>query len=193
MMSSIRTEDNLDGSSNFNNYNAIVIAILEENDIDHYVTTVVAEPTTSAGRIVFKRNQAKARRIIYDSVKEHIMSIITPLKTVKEYFDTLVKLYETKATNQKRLLKSQLRTLKMEKDESVNSFTKISQIKDQLLAIGVNVDDDDLVQTAVDGLSSTWEAFLVAVNGREIQPNFERLWHDCLQEEGRIRIRVGPS
>ena len=84
MMASIRTEDRLDGSSNFNNWKARVMAILEENDIDHYVTTVVAEPTTSVGRTVFKRNQAKARRIIYDSVMEHIMSIITPLKTTKE-------------------------------------------------------------------------------------------------------------
>ena len=98
-MASIWSKDRLDGSSNFNNWKARVIAILEENDIDHYVTTIVAEPTTNAGRASFKRNQAKARRIIYDSVKEHIMSIITPLKTTKECFDTLVKLYETKATS----------------------------------------------------------------------------------------------
>lgn len=39
----------------------------------------------------------------------------------------------------------------MEKDDTVASFfTKISQIRDQLTAIGINVDDDDLVQTAVD-------------------------------------------
>ena len=74
------TEDRLDGSSNFNNWKARVIAIFEEHDIDHYVTMVVAKPTSNAGRASFKRNQAKARRIIYDSVKEHIMSIITPLK-----------------------------------------------------------------------------------------------------------------
>ena len=105
-MVSIRTEDRLDGSSNFNNWKARVIAILEEHDIDHYVTIVVAESTSNTGRASFKRNQAKARRIIYDSVKEHIMPIITPLKIAKECFDTLVKLYETKAPSQKRLLKS---------------------------------------------------------------------------------------
>ena len=72
------------------------------------------------------------------------MPIITPLTTAKECYDTLVKLYETKATNQKRLLKSQLRFLKMEPDESVTSFfTKISNIKDKLLVIGVHTDDDD--------------------------------------------------
>ena len=122
------------------------------------------------------------------------MSIITPLKIAKECFDTLVKLYETKATSQKRLLKSQLHSLKMEKDEFVNSFfTKISHLKDQLLAIGVSVDDDVLVQTVFDGFTSAWEAYLVAVNAHEADPSFERLWHDCLQEERRTQTRVGPS
>ena len=59
-------------------------------------------------------------------------------------------------------------------------FTKISQIRDQLLAIGINVDDDDLVQIVVDGLSPSWEGFLIAANGHEVQPNFEKLWQDFL-------------
>ena len=96
-MASISVEDRLDGSPNFNNWKAIVIAILEENDIDHYVTSMVKEPSTNVGRTAFKKNQAKERRIIYDSVKENLMPVITPLKTTKECYDTLVKLFETKA------------------------------------------------------------------------------------------------
>ena len=65
MMASIRSEDGLDGSSNFNSWKARVIAILEENDIDHYVTIVMVELTTSVGRTILKKNQAKTRRIIY--------------------------------------------------------------------------------------------------------------------------------
>jgi hypothetical protein len=81
----------------------------------------------------------------------------------------------------------------MENDESVNSFfTKISNIKDKLLAIGIHTDDDDLVQTVFDGLSPTWELFLVVFNGRGVEPSFEKLWQDCLQEERRIKTRVGP-
>ena len=122
------------------------------------------------------------------------MLVITTLQTTKECFDTLVKLYEAKASIQKRLLKIHLCILKMEKEESMNSFfTKISQLKDQLLAIGVNVEDDDLIQIVVDGLSSSQEAFLVAVNHHEVKPNFEILWHYCLQEEGRIQTSVSPS
>jgi hypothetical protein len=82
----------------------------------------------------------------------------------------------------------------MGNDETIFAFfSKIAQIRDQLATIRVAVDDDDLVQTTVDGLPESWETFLSSVNGREVQPNFERLWHDCLEEEGRLKSRNEPS
>ena len=80
--------------------------------------------------------------------------------------------------------------MKLNKDEGVGSFfTKIAQVRDQLIAIGIVVDDDDLVQTVVDGLPSSWETFMASVSGRENQTTFERLWHDCITEEGRTLAR----
>jgi hypothetical protein len=82
----------------------------------------------------------------------------------------------------------------MEKDDFIASFfTKISQLRDQLLVIGITIDDDDLVQNVLDGLPSSWETFLAEINVCENQPDFERLWHDCPQEGGRIRSRNGTS
>ena len=81
--------------------------------------------------------------------------------------------------------------MKLNKDESVGSFfTNIAQVRDQLLAIGVTVDDDDLVQTVADGHPSSWKTFMASVCGRENHPTFERLWHDCIQEEGRNTDKV---
>ena len=62
------------------------------------------------------------------------MPKITSLKTAKECYDTLVNLYEKKTPSQKRVLKKRLRTLKLNKDESVGSFfTKIKQVRLVLL------------------------------------------------------------
>ena len=84
--------------------------------------------------------------------------------------------------------------MKMDKDEGVAPFfTKIAQVRDQLSAIGVPVDDDDLVQTIFDGLPSSWETFLAVVSGRKTQPNFDRLWHDCLEEDGRLQSRTNGT
>ena len=120
--------------------------ILEEHDLDSFVTSVIKEPTTNAGRTNYKKNQAKEKHVIYDSMKENLLSMITPLKTTNECFDTLPNIYEKKAPTQKRALKNKLRSMKMEKDETVASFfTNISQVKDQLASIGVETDEDDLL------------------------------------------------
>ena len=70
-------------------FGKLVLNILEEHDWDNFVLNAVEEPTTNAGRKTFKKNQAKAKRIIFDSVKDNIMPVIAPLKTVKECFDTI--------------------------------------------------------------------------------------------------------
>ena len=61
------------------------------------VFNAIEEPTSNAGRIAYKKKQAKARRIIYDFVEETLMSNITSVKIAKECFDILTDLYEKKA------------------------------------------------------------------------------------------------
>jgi hypothetical protein len=164
---------------------------LQEHDLEQYVTIVMEEPTSNARRAAFKKSQAKARRIIFDSIKESTMPAMTSLMTAKDCMDTFVNLYEKQAPSQKRTLKHKLKYLKIEKGESVaSSCSRIAQIKDQFLVTGVTVDDDDLVQAIFDGLPSSWETFLSSVSGREIHPTSKRLWHDCLQEEGHFPERL---
>jgi hypothetical protein len=190
---SVRAEDRLEGVANFNVWKLRITNILQEHDLEQYVTTVVEEPTNNAGRVAFRKNQAKAKGIIFDSVKYNIMSAMTLLMTAKDCMDTLVNLYEKHAPIQKRTLKHKHKYLKIEKGESMASFySRIAQIKDHLLVTRMIMDDDDLVQAIFYGLPSSWETFLSSVSGREIQPMFERLWHDCLQEESRASTSSEP-
>ena len=55
----------------------------------------------------------------------------------------------------------------MGNDETIFAFFfEIAQTRDQRATIGVAVDDDDLVQTTIDGITESWEKFLSSVNGR---------------------------
>ena len=81
--------------------------------------------------------------------------------------------------------------MKLNKDESVGSFfTKIAQVIGQIISIGITVDDDDLEKTVVDGLPRSWETSMASICGRGNQPIFERIWHDCIEEEGRNSGKV---
>ena len=102
----LKLEEKLFGAANFNSWKARLTTILDENDLDDLVFNATEEPTTNAGRPSYKKKQGKARRIIYDSIREELMPNISFLKTAKECYDTLVNLYEKKGPNQKRVLKS---------------------------------------------------------------------------------------
>ena len=78
-----KPEEKLYGSANFNSWKARLTAILDENDLDDIVLNVTAEPTTNVGRLAYKRNQGKSRRVIYDSIRETLIPNITSLKTAK--------------------------------------------------------------------------------------------------------------
>ena len=114
---SFRVEDRLEGAANFNVWKLQITNILQEHDLEQYVTTMVEEPTNNARREAFRRSQAKAKRIIFDSVKDIIMLAMTSLMTSKECMDTMVNMYEKHAPSQKRTLKHKLKFLNMEKGE----------------------------------------------------------------------------
>ena len=86
------------------------------------VTKEVEEPTSNGGRTAFSEKQVKVKKIIYNSIKDSMMRLLQSLATVKECMDVLSNLYDTKAPSQKRLLKKQFHTVKMEKNESITSF-----------------------------------------------------------------------
>ena len=137
---SVRAEDRLEGATNFNVWKLWITNILEEHDLDHYVTTMVEEPMNNAGRAVFRKSQSKAKRI-------GIIPAMTSLMTTKDCMDTLMNLYEKQAPSQKRTLKHKLKYLKIDKGESMVYFcSRIVHIRDRILVTGVTVDDDDLVQ-----------------------------------------------
>ena len=77
-----------------------MLNILEEHNLDGYVSTVVEDPTTNEWWIKFNNNKAKAKNIIFDSVKENLMSRIIPLKARRECFDTLTNIFKKKDSSQ---------------------------------------------------------------------------------------------
>jgi hypothetical protein len=58
---SVRAEDRLEGPSNFNVWKLKIMNILQEHDLEQYVTTVMEEPTSNVGRAAFSKIQANSK------------------------------------------------------------------------------------------------------------------------------------
>ena len=69
----LRDQDKLDGASNFGVWKVKISLLLEENGTKDYVTNVVVIPTDAIQLAIYKKDGAKARRIILDGVKDHIV------------------------------------------------------------------------------------------------------------------------
>ena len=57
---------------------------------------------------------------------------------------------------------------------------KITELKDQLIAIGESFVDKDLVMLALNGLPHSWESFIQGVSGRDDLPKFDSVEAVCI-------------
>jgi hypothetical protein len=190
MSTNIKSVDKLEGVENFRAWKYRIGLILEENELARFVKEEVSEPDDAAGKAKHQKDTIKAKRIIADSIKNHLIPYVSSKKTSKEMFDALNRLYEGKNINQKMNLRTQLKNTRMQRGESIQEyFSKISEFNEQLEAIGDTIDADELVMTTLNGLTRPWDAFIQTICARKEKIKFDSLWEECIQEESRVTNR----
>jgi hypothetical protein len=187
MSASVKLVDNLEGVENFRAWKYRIGLILEENDLARFVKEEVPEPIDAAEKAKHRNDTIRAKRIIADSIKDHLIPYVSSKKTPKEMFDALTRLYEGKNINQKMNLRTQLKNTRMQKGETIQEyFSRISQLKEQLEAIEDTIDEDELVMTTLNGLTRPWDSFIQTICARTEKLLFDGLWEECIQEETRV-------
>jgi hypothetical protein len=190
MSASVNLVDKLEGVENFRAWKYRIGFILEENDLARFIKEEVSESVNAAEKTKHQKDTIRAKRIIADSIKDHPIPYVSSKKTPKEMFDALNRLYEGKNINQKMNLRTQLKNTRMQKGESIQGyFSRISQFKEQLEAIGDTIDEDELIMTALNGLTRPWDAFIQTICARTEKLKFDSLWEECIQEETRLANR----
>ena len=113
-------------------------------------------------------------RIIADSIKDHLIPQLSSKETPKKMYDSISIMYEGNNINRNLNLRTQLNSTKMRKGESIQYyFTRVSQFKEKLEAIGDSFDEDELVMTALNGLFRPWDSFIQTMCVRKESLNFD--------------------
>jgi hypothetical protein len=124
----------------------------------------------------------RAKSIIADSIKDHFILQVTYKNTPKEIFDALTRLYEGRNINQEMNLRTQLKNTKMHKGETIHHyFSRISQFKEQLEAIGDTLDEYEIAMADLNGLTRPWDAFIQTIHVRKEKLQFDTLWEESVQ------------
>jgi hypothetical protein len=122
MFASVKLVDKLEGVENFRAWKYRISLILEENDLARFVKEELPEPEDAAEKTKHQKDKIRAKRIIADSVKDHMIPYVSSKKTPKEMFDALTRLYEGKNINRKMNLRTQLKNTMMQKRETIQEY-----------------------------------------------------------------------
>ena len=136
-MIGMKVEGRLDGTFNFSSWKSRVLLILEENDLLKFMNENVPEPEEEVEKTRWRKNDARERRILVDSVKGHLLPLISQKKIARNMFRDLRKLFENRNINRALTLRHQLSNINISRSKLVASyFMRISELRDQLSTIG---------------------------------------------------------
>ena len=114
-------EDRLDGAGNFVPWKARILLILEENKlwdevVNHTTTHPIVIPNATTDLVsleAFNKKDIKARRIILDAVKDHVIPYILSKDRAYKMWDALTGLFQSSNENRKMVLREKLKTIRM--------------------------------------------------------------------------------
>jgi hypothetical protein len=188
MATGLRVEDRLDGAVNFGAWKERMILLLQESElwdiIENTTTNPVNVPTYATLLAAYTKKSIKAKRIILDAIKDHLIPHVTGKVNAYEMWESLTNLYQSTNENWKMVLREKLKSIKMTKDENVVTYlTKLTHVRDEFGAVGEAIVDSELVRTTLNGVSKQWVVFVEGIVARENLPKWECLWDDFVQEE----------
>ena len=95
-----------------------------------------------------------------DSVRDHLVPQISEKTTTRKMFKTLKKLFEHSSINVTLTLRNKLSNMKMTKSENIASyFMRIIELRDKLKSTRDNLEEMDLVMTALNGIPLSFGVF----------------------------------
>jgi hypothetical protein len=184
MASGLRYEDRLDGASNFVQWKYRMRNALQDNKVWGIVEKATKIPTDPKEKDVHDALEIKAQRLLLDGVKDHLIHHIGEKNTTHEMWTILKSMFEAKHESKIMALKERLQHTRMTKGEGVAAYlTKVKQMIDELIAVGVKLSPAEIVRSTLKGFPKEWDPFIAGIVARENLPSWDRLWDDCCQEE----------
>lgn len=117
-----------------------IIVVLKEQGVKEFVENPPTTPTDPEQLAQHNKNDARARSIILEGVKDHIVLHFFGKKIAKEMWIVILNLYQGSREARKLMLHDKLRNIWMGKSESIISYlTRFTQVKDKLVGMGESI------------------------------------------------------
>ena len=117
---------------------------------------------------MYEELDTKGRLISLDGVKDSLIPHLYGKNSAHEMWMALQNLFQNKNESRVLVLEDKLKSTNMMQGEGVTSYlTRLSQVQDELTAIGVTIANFDMVRIALKGFTKEWKPFIKAIIARE--------------------------
>ena len=83
-----KLDENIEGADNFLAWKYRISLVLDENELDSYISEEVPIPEGDEAKALHKK-----KLVMENSIKDHLIPQVSSLKTPKAMFDALTKLF----------------------------------------------------------------------------------------------------
>ena len=115
-------------------------ALLEDKGLKEFIYIDIPKPAIVDAQLLYawKKKVAKARRIVLEGIRYHIVSSLNGKETPYSMGKAFVDLFQNSNNHRKSVLKDKLRKMNMEEGETVpTDLVKFTQCQDELGSVGV--------------------------------------------------------
>ena len=175
------------------------ISAIEKLDVDNYATWSIRMRAllitkglwgvckeTPADLEAGRAPDEKALAMIILCVKDCHLSTLAKCQTAKEAWDTLEQVYQAKSNARRLQLKRELNALSKGEDEPLTSYVaRAKAIRDQLVAVGHTISDEDVVLPLLAGLPAEYDTLVEILLASDDKLDLEKVQAKLLQVEQR--------
>jgi len=137
----VRDQNRLDGASNFVVWKAKILSVLDKNRVKNFALKVIVVPLNPSDNDRYEEAMVRAKGIILDEVKDHVVPHIAKKEMTFEIWEALKKLYQHTSVQRRMLLENQMRSYQMKKRQSIDTFLGgLNEIREQLTTIRATPD-----------------------------------------------------
>ena len=118
MATGLRVEDRLDAAGNFSPCKERIVLLLHKCELWDVVYSTqqnpMTVPTDATQLAAYNKKNIKAKRIILDVIKDHIIPQLTGKDHAHEMWESSTKLYQSSNENRKMVLREKLKSIKFD-------------------------------------------------------------------------------
>ena len=126
MATGLRIKDRLDGAINFSPWKVRIVLVLQDSELWDIVNSTTTDPmtvpTNAIAKVVFEKKDIKAKIIILDVIKNHVIPHVSGKDYAHQMWTALTNLYQSSNENRKMVLREKLKSIRMDKGENMTTY-----------------------------------------------------------------------